>query len=113
MWAFMSMWAKDLLHNSPVWFVDGTFQASASTLFYQLWIISARDPDTGMTFTALQALLPNKKGEAYSMIFERLQKAGIAGPTVCHMDFEEAEIKSFKKHYPEAEVMGCDIHFKR
>ena len=72
-----------------------------------------RDPDSGKTFPVLHALLPNKKKEGYDLLVNVLKRARISAPKVVHVDFEDGEIFAFKKNYPEAQIMGCDVHFSR
>ena len=47
------------------------------------------------------------------MLVSCLRRAGVTAPRIVHCDFAEGEIGAFRNNYPGAEIMGCDVHFRR
>ena len=47
------------------------------------------------------------------MLVSLLRRAGVTALRIVHCDFEEGEIRAFRNNYPDAKIMGCDVHFRR
>ncbi len=100
------------MNNSEIWLADGTFEVTKHTIFYQLFIVTAKTK-TNITVPTLFAFLPNKEFGTYGKVFEFLQSKGIEPPSKFYTDFESAIGKGIKLHFPNVEICGCEAHFKR
>ncbi len=103
----------EMLNRAESWIGDGTFEVVQKSLFYQLFIITAK-MRSGVYLPALFAFLPNKELASYARVFSFLMSKGVAAPSSgFHCDFEINIRKAIKISYPEVPVYGCDTHFKR
>lgn len=58
------------------------------------------------------ALLPNKRQETYTAMFNALkQKNGRLNPVTIMTDFEQAAMNAFKEVFPQTSMSGCFFHF--
>ena len=105
-----------LLHQG-----DGTFDLPPES-FYQLYILLAVLDNK--SYPAVFALLGDKSGSTYRMMFEEVRKAILnplpadaplpQAPKAFMADFEVAAINQYKTVFPEVKsVRGCYVHFKR
>ncbi len=110
---FLSPNQLEMLNRAESWIGDGTFEVVRKSLFYQLFIITAKMA-SGVYLPALFAFLPNKELSSYDRVFSFLMSKGVAAPSNgFHCDFEINIRKGIKNNFPGVPVYGCDTHFKR
>ncbi len=81
------------IKNSDTWLGDGTFRILKTSVFDQLFILTAKTK-TGITLPLLYAYLPNREWRSYSRIFRFLKENGVPSPkTAFHCDFEKGIVK--------------------
>lgn len=106
---FASGRALEILGESEVWMLDGTFRA-APTLFYQLFTVNAYH---GNCFVSVAyCLLVNKTQETYKallQIVKQLVPDAIVKTAV--MDFERGLLNAFGEVFPSVEIHGCYFHY--
>ena len=59
-------------------------------------------------------LVPSKEKKVYTVIFEKLKE--ILGDTVVdtfHLDFEPGTLAACRNVFPDADIQGCNVHWKR
>ena len=56
--------------------------------------------------------LPTKEYVCYKNVFDCLQKLGLTGPDVFHVDYEIGAIRAIRETYPNCSIIGCDFHWK-
>ena len=100
------------LNSADYWIADGTFDVVETSLFKQLFIITALS-ETGITVPCCFALLPGKETIFYQKVFEVLKSQNVKPPNNFKTDFEKAIHKGFSNVYPNVPIRGCDTHFKR
>ena len=110
-WGFASSYGLDLMKKSDAFYGDGTFEMVKETKFSQVWVIVC--PDSTISVPTAWFLLPNKEYTTYKMILNCLKNLGVEAPANFHVDFEAAAIKAIKEEYPESNIVGCTVHFKR
>ena len=83
----------DHFKRSLTWIGDGTFRIVKTSIFEQLFILTAKT-QTDITLPLLYAFLPNKEWQSYARIFRLLHENGVPAPkTAFHCDFEKGIVK--------------------
>ncbi|CAF1476350.1 unnamed protein product [Rotaria sordida] len=106
---FSSDQQLNLLFNSDVIFIDGTFSAAPEN-FDQVFLIHVQQFNQGLP--VVFGLLPNRRTTTYMDLFKRLKEEAIAinkvfEPKQVVSDFESALVSAF----PNASHTGCNFHF--
>ncbi|XP_069494962.1 mediator of RNA polymerase II transcription subunit 6 isoform X1 [Ambystoma mexicanum] len=97
------------LCTSSMWKIDGTFRCCPLP-FKQLYTIYGLIKDK--TLPLVFALLPNKLGRTYRILFEEMKKLTFnKEPPLILMDFEQAAMKAVHTVHPSSDVQGCFFHF--
>ena len=112
-WGFMSPDSIQVAQGSSQLWVDGTFEIVNKTLFTQLWIVTGRSENTGVTIPLAYFLLPNKQPTSYEIVLRKLQELGVVNVDVFHIDFESGAVKAILTVYKDVRIEGCDVHWKR
>ena len=55
----------------------------------------------------------NKEYTTYKIVHNCLKDLGVEAPEDFHVDYEAAAIKVIKEVYPDSNINGCFVHFKR
>lgn len=102
-----------ILCDSSVIYMDGTFRVVPS-LFLQLYTLHAFYK--GKMIPLVCFLLPDKRRETYSRMFELLKTHARSmgktfDPPTFQLDFEVSMLKSIEARFPTATVKGCYFHF--
>jgi len=99
----------NILHDSTIWYVDGTFKV-VPNLFSQVYVILAKYLDG--VHPLIYALLPNKTNETYERLFKILidLKPGLKPTSIA---CEQAAIKAIKNNFPEVQINGCLFHLTK
>lgn len=110
--AFATQRNLELLAESDIWFMDGTFKTSP-TLFAQLYTINASQD--GLSFPLVYGLLPSKSRLTYESFLRELvaasQRSGVElQPRHIMLDFEYAAIQAVKTIFPDAALHACLFH---
>lgn len=94
-------------------FGDGTFQIAAATNFAQCWVVVC--PVDSISVPVAFYLLPSKELVAYQAMFNNLKSllGEDYSPEKIHLDFEAATIRACKETFPDINVIGCHVHWKR
>ncbi|CAF1355393.1 unnamed protein product [Rotaria sordida] len=103
----------DLLFDSPIVFMDGTF-SKAPPNFCQIYIIHAVNFD--ICLPCVFGLLVNKKSITYKQIFVKLKEIASErgksfSPGLIITDFESGVLPVLKSEFPCSKHMGCFYHF--
>ncbi|CAF1250261.1 unnamed protein product [Rotaria sordida] len=103
----------DLLFQSPVVYMDGTF-AKSPPHFKQIYIIHAVFID--ICLPCVFCLLINKKAVTYRHIFDELKQIAvnrgkIFSPAMIMSDFESGIIPVVKSEFPTSKHSACFFHF--
>ncbi|CAF3929308.1 unnamed protein product [Rotaria sordida] len=112
---FTSDAQMDLLFNSEVIYMDGTFKKSPSQ-FVQIYTINIVHFD--ICVPCVFSLLMNKKAATYKQIFIELKNAALKkkkvfSPSVVMTDFESGSIAAIKDEFPSAKHVCCYFHFSQ
>ncbi|CAF3357487.1 unnamed protein product [Rotaria socialis] len=110
---FASDHQLDLLFQSPVIYMDGTFSKSPPH-FMQVYIIHAVLFD--ICVPCVFCLLVNKKALTYRHIFLELkekakERGKVFSPITIMSDFESGVIPVLKSEFPSSKHYGCFFHF--
>jgi hypothetical protein len=113
---FMSKFGRDTLATCSCWHIDGTFKAAASTLYAQIIFIIGLS-SSGRAVPCGFALVPDKEKTTYIRLAEciktELRKTEIdLHLTEIMMDFEKGLLNAFSTVFEQAQVVGCDFHWK-
>ncbi|CAF1604289.1 unnamed protein product [Adineta ricciae] len=103
----------DLLFDSPMVFMDGTFSKSPPH-FCQIYILHAVNFD--ICLPCVFGLLVNKKSITYKQLFFNLKQIALErgkcfSPEVIITDFESGVLPVLKSEFPSAKHLGCFFHF--
>ncbi|XP_063394032.1 uncharacterized protein LOC134679120 [Cydia fagiglandana] len=112
---FASEKAREHLKYGKTFFGDGTFE-NCPRPFKQLYVVFCdlgSSEGTNNVVPVIYALLPNKFGKSYSIMFEII-KSQIPewAPNKFIMDFEPAPITAIRNVFPEIKLHGCFFHFQ-
>ncbi len=107
---------RDTLATCSCWHIDGTFKDAASTLYAQIIFIIGLYSH-GRAVPCGFALLPDKEKTTYIRLAEciktELRKTEIdLHLTEIMMDFEKGLLNAFSTVFEQAQVVGCDFHWK-
>ncbi|CAF4457792.1 unnamed protein product [Rotaria sp. Silwood2] len=110
---FSSDQQLNLLYNSDVIFIDGTFSAAPEN-FDQVFLIHVQQFNQGLP--VVFGLLPNRRTTTYLDLFKRLKEEAIAinkvfEPKQVVSDFESALVSAVRATFPNASHTGCNFHF--
>jgi hypothetical protein len=106
---FCTQKGLQLLQSSDNWFADGTFKTSPS-LFVQLYTVHGIQ--SNKTIPAVFALLPDKRQNTYSRLFEQIKcLIPQVHPKSVLTDFESAAMTAISLAFPSASIRGCFFHF--
>jgi len=101
----------DILENSKIWYMDGTFKV-APTLFSQVYVILAEYLHGIVPMVYI--LLPDKQSVTYDHMFLMLKKLRPnLKPKSISCDFEQVAIKSIKKAFSDVKIYGCLFHLSK
>ncbi|XP_061722098.1 uncharacterized protein LOC133528658 [Cydia pomonella] len=113
---FGGEWAKDLLTERKVFFLDGTFKICPKP-FTQLVTMHCdlgSSMESTLIIPTIYALLPDKKTETYKIMFKLLKSAIPAwNPAQIMADFEPAITKAMEDVLPGIKKDGCYYHFTK
>ncbi|CAF0713721.1 unnamed protein product [Adineta steineri] len=103
----------DLLFESDVIFVDGTF-STAPGIFDQVFIIHVQQFNQGLP--VVFCLMPNRRTTTYAELFRRLKEEAIRNnktfkPKRVVSDFELALVAAVRTEFPDSLHSGCNFHF--
>ena len=90
--------------------MDGTF-ATVPEQFCQLYIIMGSQ--RGKLFPASFMLLPNKQGATYGHALDVIKEQVANTPKNVNIDFEQAAVCAVTRKFPQAEIFGCNFHYKQ
>ncbi|CAF3448019.1 unnamed protein product [Rotaria sp. Silwood2] len=113
--AFASLTALKQLAQCSIWNADGTFK-TAPKLFNQAYTIHVHNAFSMKPIVF--AALSYKKVETYSTLLQSLVMYAqtnniVLSPTSILIDFELAAFNSFKKFFPNANILFCHFHFTK
>ena len=94
-------------------YCDGTFEIAQNTQFAQVWVVTIKIEGKS-SLPAGFFLVPSKEKKVYTVIFEKLKE--ILGDTVVdtfHLDFEPGTLAACRNVFPDADIQGCNVHWKR
>ncbi len=97
------------LDQASEYFVDGTFDVCPE-MYCQLYSFHCK---IGSNYPpCLYALLPNKEEITYDRLLDAVINRVMTNPnpTRILVDFEQAALNSFRRHFPNAEISGCYFH---
>ena len=101
--------------GTPRVFGDGTFD-SRPPHCSQLYTLHTEQMEHYLPLTYF--ILQDKTIRTYvtmlQLLIEECQKRGVHfNPAVIHLDFEDAAHASFKTHFPDINIRGCNFHLKQ
>ena len=100
-----------LLAESQLWFMDGTFKTSPE-LFFQVYTIHSCTANR--VLPCAYALLPNKQQATYHRLFEILKEHQNAlAPQNVMVDLELAVLNAIDASFPDSSKKGCFFHFSQ
>ena len=94
-------------------YCDGTFEIAENTQFAQVWVVTIKIEGKS-SLPAGFFLVPSKEKKVYTVIFEKLKE--ILGDTVVdtfHLDFEPGTLAACRNVFPDADIQGCNVHWKK
>ena len=113
----------ELLCQSPIWFVDGTFDVSPNIfaqLFTVLGLVQRRNPvGESVALPLVYALLPGKTQDMYKEVMAAVRDAveryrvNACTPLKIISDFELGIIRACEEVYPGVPVTGCFFHLSQ
>ena len=110
---FMSPSACKLMKNCIGLQMDGTFKTTPNG-FRQVYILFSLDEKHNVS-PIMYCLLPCKDTNMYKFVLEALKTA--VGEDLCPafimIDFEISMIEAVNHSFPDAELSGCNFHFKQ
>jgi len=112
---YMSETGKEVLAKSEVWYTDGTFKAISGTIFSQVFMVLGQSA-VGKVVPCVFALLPDKEKATYKRVAEAIKQQFGDIPIRLKkimQDYEKGMNLGFQSVFPEAEIEGCDFHFKQ
>ena len=110
---FCSPTGITMIKNAGDLFCDGTFEIAESTLFTQVWVVSVK-VENKLSLPAMFFILPSKEKPVYKMVFEKIRELlGDSEVQKFHLDFESATLSACKSVFPDSEIQGCNVHWKR
>ena len=110
-WGLASPSGLDTMKQAESIFADGTFEMVKQTLFSQIYVFVC--PVGAISVPVAWFLLPNKEYSTYKKILTCLKERDIMAPKQFHVDFETAVIKAIRDVYPDTNIVGCSVHFRR
>ena len=101
----------DILSDSSKWGADGTFDV-VPLLFDSLWIIFARFSHSYVPMVYI--LMNSRQQSSYQYALDQLRiLRPTANPTSVAMDYEMAEINSFRATFPNVDLRLCFFHLSQ
>lgn len=110
-----------LLHQSPIWIIDGTFKCCPG-LLHQLYSIHGRvghNEAANRVLPLAYGMLSNKTENSYRIFFEiiktnAMNKLSIhLNPEIIMSDFEFAAIKASTRVFPQSQHKCCYFHLRQ
>ena len=113
----------ELLYESPVWFIDGTFKTSLSIFAQIVTVIGllrrAGSTEYTVVVPLVYALLSGKNKSLYTEVLEVVRNAvrqyriNVCVPTKIMTEFELEITNAAKTVFPGAPVSGCFFHLSQ